>query len=56
VKRKADDQDWNPDWFLSCPCGHGDYHLCRKCPYRQCSVHGDKGKDSGTWPSPPKKK
>jgi hypothetical protein len=28
------------DCIMSCPCGRGDYHLCRNCPYDFCSVHG----------------
>lgn len=28
------------DNFMSCPCGRGDYELCRRCPYPFCSVHG----------------
>lgn len=30
----------NPDGFMSCPCGRGDYDACSKCPYPTCSVHG----------------
>jgi hypothetical protein len=28
------------DPLMSCPCGRGDYALCRNCPYPSCSVHG----------------
>lgn len=28
------------DPLMSCPCGRGDYALCRNCPYPFCSVHG----------------
>lgn len=36
------------DGFMSCPCGLGDYELCRKCPYPACSVHGSQeGSDEG---------
>ena len=28
-----------PDGLMSCPCGRGDYDLCRHCPYHWCSVH-----------------
>lgn len=28
------------DGLMSCPCGRGDYDLCRNCPYTWCSRHG----------------
>ena len=39
----SDEGSGNLDHYMSCPCGRGDYDLCVKCPYAQCSVHGGKG-------------
>lgn len=27
-------------WWMSCPCGRGDFSVCKTCPYRNCPVHG----------------